>query len=121
MAPRTGKPPLKAAPGLARRRRRNPPDARRARAACSGCGLLLSSQVLLRHQEEVLVDLALVDRHALFDTHPDHLLPVETELLRQFFGREVIRHPWLLFPERKNPPRTSRWRVRVHPLLWSSR
>src|SRR5437764_15150596 len=92
MAPRTGKPPLEAAPGLARRRRRNPPDARRARAACSGCGLLLSSQVLLRHQEEVLVDLALVDRHALFDTHSDHLLPVETELLRQFFGREVIRH-----------------------------
>src|SRR5262249_4348792 len=65
---------------------------RSARAACLGRGLLLCSQVLLRHQEEVLVDLALVDRHALFDAHPDHLLPVETELLRQFFGREVIRH-----------------------------
>jgi hypothetical protein len=49
-------------------------------------------------KKEVLVDLPLVDGHALFDAHPDHLLPVETEFLRQFFGREVICHSGLLLP-----------------------
>src|SRR5205807_289343 len=72
--------------------------------------------------EEVLVDLSLIDRHALFDAHPDHVLPVETELLRQFFGREVIRHRCYSLPlERKNPPRATRWRARSHPRLSSLR
>jgi len=53
--------------------------------------------------EEVLVDLPVVDRHALFDAHLDHLLPVETELFRQFFGREVIRHRLGSFPGTKKP------------------
>src|SRR6478672_13341759 len=87
-APRTGKPARRRAPDLGRRRRRSPPDARGLR-----CGLLRRECLQLR-LEEVLVDLPLIDRHALFDAHPDHLLPVETELFRQFFGREVIRH-WL--------------------------
>src|SRR5262245_18901279 len=113
MAPRTGKPPRRAAPGLARRRRRNPPDAL--------IGLVLGLRrpdCLQLCLEEVLVDLPVVDRHALFDAHPDHLLPVETELLRQFFGREVIRHRLCSFRlERKNPPRATRWRARSHPRL----
>src|SRR5205823_1770971 len=98
-APRTGKPPRRAAPApvLARRRRKSPPDAR-----CLRCGLLRGECLQLR-LEEVLVDLPVVDRHALFDTHPDHLLPVETELLRQFFGREVIRHRSAPFPGTKKP------------------
>ena len=42
--------------------------------------------------EERLVDLALVDRHAFLDAHPDHFLPVDAELLRKLIGRQVIRH-----------------------------
>jgi hypothetical protein len=64
-------------------------------------GLLLAVEA---EKKEVLVDLPLVDGHALFDAHPDHLLPVETELFRQFIGREVIRHSRLLLsPGTKKP------------------
>ncbi len=48
--------------------------------------------------EEVLVDLALVDRHAFLHAEPDHLLPVDLQLFRQLFGREVIRHSACSFP-----------------------
>src|SRR5437879_3150631 len=116
--PKTGKPPRRAAPGLAlaRRRRRNPPDALGLRCR------LLRGECLQLCLEEVLVDLSLIDRHALFDAHPDHVLPVESELLRQFFGREVIRHRCYSLPlERKNPPRATRWRARSHPRLSSLR
>jgi hypothetical protein len=47
--------------------------------------------------EEELVDLSLVDRDAFLHADPDHLLPVDSELLGQFFRRQVIRHStWLL-------------------------
>ena len=85
-------------------------------AAANAGGLRRPDRLQLR-LEEVFVDLAVVDRHALLDAHPDHLLPVDLELLRQFFGREVIRHRRLLLPERKNPPRATRRRVRSHPRL----
>src|SRR5581483_3144512 len=98
------------------------PGLTRTRLSVSSGGRLVLSQLLLSHEKEVLVDLSLINRHALFDAHPDHLLPVDLELLRQFFGREVIRH-WLApYPlERKNPPRATRWRVRSHPGLSCSR
>src|SRR6185436_771707 len=42
--------------------------------------------------EQMLVDLALVDRDALRDTEPDDRLAVHVELLRELLGRQVIRH-----------------------------
>src|SRR6185312_9763842 len=42
--------------------------------------------------EQVLVDLALVNRDALRDTEPDDRLAVHVELLRELLGRQVIRH-----------------------------
>src|SRR5215213_11573205 len=42
--------------------------------------------------EEELVDLALMDRHALLEAHPDHFLPVDAKLLRQLLRRQVVRH-----------------------------
>ncbi len=42
--------------------------------------------------EECLVDLALVDRHAFLEAHSDHFLALDPELLREFLGREVVRH-----------------------------
>ncbi len=42
--------------------------------------------------EEVLVDLALVDRDAFRDADPDDRLAVHVELLRKLVGRQVICH-----------------------------
>src|ERR1041384_2217200 len=58
--------------------------------------------------EERLVDLSLVDRDAFLHADPDHLLPIDPQLFRQFLRREVIRHAGLLLPRaRKNPPAPS--------------
>src|SRR5436190_13453961 len=46
--------------------------------------------------EERLVDLALVDRHALLQADADDLLALDPELLRQLLRRQVIRHSQLL-------------------------
>src|SRR5207248_8037654 len=81
--PRKRKPPRRAAL-VARRRRERAPNP----------SVLLgwrADRGELRLEEE-LVDLSLIDRHPLLHADPDHLLPIDSELLRQFFGREVIRH-----------------------------
>src|SRR4029079_18829291 len=52
----------------------------------------LTGVLLLSHREQILVDLALVDRDALRDTEPDDRLAVHVELLRELLGRQVIRH-----------------------------
>ena len=64
----------------------------------------LGSLRLVRHgaqrlelrREERLVDLALVDRHALLDADADDLLAVDAELLGQLFRRQMVRHAYLL-------------------------
>ena len=66
-------------------------------------GVRLSRRCLKLGLEQVFVDLALIDGHALFDADSDHFLPVEPELLREFFGREVIRHVVQLLPGTKKP------------------
>src|SRR5205809_816380 len=40
--------------------------------------------------EEELVDLSLVDRHALLDAELDDLLAIHPELLRELLGRQVV-------------------------------
>src|SRR5438067_2209208 len=68
--------------------------------------------------EEVLVDLAVVDRHALLHTHPDHLLLVDPQLLRKLLGREVIRHAFRSFRGyEKTRRRRALRRVRPFPRL----
>src|SRR4029079_17043694 len=52
----------------------------------------LTGVLLLSHREQILVDLALVDRDALRDTEPDDRFAVHVELLRELLGRQVIRH-----------------------------
>src|SRR3712207_7566360 len=42
--------------------------------------------------EQRLVDLPLVDRHALLDAETDDLLPVDPHLLRELFRGQVVRH-----------------------------
>src|ERR671916_101402 len=65
--------------------------------------------------EERLVDLPLVDRHALLDADADYLLPLDSELLRKLVGREVVRH-------RPFPPirgnEKARWRRRGAQAGW---
>ncbi len=46
--------------------------------------------------EQRLVDLPLVDRDRLLDAESDDLLTVDSELLRQLLGRQVVRHGLLL-------------------------
>src|SRR4051794_14279859 len=52
--------------------------------------------------EERLVDLAVVDRDPLFETYPDHLLPIDLQLCGQLFGRQMVRH---VAPFTKKPAR----------------
>src|SRR5688500_9943262 len=50
----------------------------------------------------MLVDLPLVDRDAFRDTELDDRLAVHVELLRELFGRQVIRHrPFPLSRDKK--------------------
>ena len=51
--------------------------------------------------EEGLVDLALVDRYAFLDAHANDFLPVDSELLRELFGRQVVRHRSVLLVARQ--------------------
>src|SRR5437588_2170666 len=71
--------------------------------------------------EERLVDLALVDRHALLQADPDDLLALDPELLRQLLRRQVIRHSQLLLCTRKSPPCTAHGRARSLAPLSTSR
>src|SRR5688572_8324174 len=66
------------------------------------------AQCLELGREQGLVDLALVDRHAFLDAHPNYFLPVDPEFLRELFGREVIRHCRCLLRHASNEK--ARWR-----------
>src|SRR4029079_13813225 len=65
----------------------------------------LTGVLLLSHREQILVDLALVDRDALRDTEPDDRVAVHVELLRELLGRQVIRHRALPPSSDKKPHR----------------
>ena len=84
----------------------------------SSARLRQSSERFELRLEEVPIDLALVDRHALLHAEPDHLLPIDVELFRQFFGREVIRHPACSFlGHEKTRRRRALRRVSRYPFL----
>ena len=50
--------------------------------------------------EQRLVDLSLVDRHVFLEADPDHLVPVDPDLLRELVGRQVVGH---FAPSTKKP------------------
>src|SRR3990172_2503281 len=58
--------------------------------------------------EQGLVDLAVVDRDALLDAEPDDRLAVDTELLRELLGRQVVRHAGVLLQASKKPAGAAR-------------
>src|SRR5205823_687598 len=89
-SPERRKPPRRRAALVERLRRARAPEA-------SLVLLRLRPQRLQLGLEEVLVDLPVVDRHPFLHADADHLLPIDSELFRQFLGREVIRHPTYSF------------------------
>src|SRR6478672_5785091 len=71
-------------------------SSRRTPPRCSSAGRDERTVVLEPHcLEERLVDLAVIDRYVLLETQPDDLLAVDSVLLRELLGRQVIRHPFL--------------------------
>ena len=93
---------------LRRAQRRASEVAPERRAQRGSVRLRQRAERLQLRLEEVLVDLAVVDRHPFLHAHPDHLLLVDPQLLRELFGREVIRHTACSFSwARKNPPAPS--------------
>src|SRR5438270_12604974 len=78
------------------------------------------AQRLQLRLEESLVDLALVDRHALLHTEADHLEPVHPEFLRQLFRRQVVRHAAPSSRRMKKPAGALRGRASVvaTPCRW---
>ena len=67
--------------------------------------------------EEGLVDLALVDRHAFLHTDADHLLAIDSHLLRELLGRQVVRHAAPPLLGRAKKPAGS-WRGRAGFRPW---
>src|SRR5689334_3343565 len=58
-------------------------------AQCSARG---QRELLANCGEQRLVDLAVIDRDVMLVAEPDDVLALQVGLLRQLFGRQVIRH-----------------------------
>ena len=70
------------------------PHARRSlrEEALAAAGQAFSGGRLELRLEERLVDLALVDRHALLDAEADDVLPLHADLLGELLRRQVVWH-----------------------------